>query len=128
MNSAKHLTHFESKAPNPFYEGVYDIEPTELQEKINNVKLIDVRQQDEFVGELGHIPGSVLWTLDTLPEKMAQLPKEQTVVFVCRSGNRSARAAAFSQMNGFQNVLNLRGGMLLWNELNLPVQKSSPSK
>lgn len=123
MNPGKHFMNFESKKENPHYEGVYDIEPQELQEKLNNVKLIDVRQQDEFIGELGHIPASELMVLDTLPEKIASLPKDQTVVFICRSGGRSARATAFALMNGFQSVFNLRGGMLLWNDLKLPTQK-----
>lgn len=123
MNSQEHFTNFKTQVENPRFEGVFDIEPQELQEKLNNVKLIDVRQPEEFVGELGHIPQSELWVLDTLPGQIHSLPKNQTIVFICRSGNRSAQATAFAQMNGYQNVYNLRGGMLLWNELNLPTEK-----
>ena len=123
MNLESKYIGFESKSKNPQYEDVYDIEPQELLKKAASVKLIDVRQPDEFVGELGHIEASELMVLDTLPEKMSQIPKDQTVVFVCRSGGRSARAAAFALMNGYSHVYNLRGGMLLWNELALPTQK-----
>jgi rhodanese-related sulfurtransferase len=123
MNPGNHFVSFESKTGNPHYEDVYDIEPQELQKKVNEVKLIDVRQPDEFVGELGHIAMAELMVLDTLPEKLKDIPKDQTVVFICRSGGRSARAAAFALMNGYSHVYNLRGGMLLWNELSLPTQK-----
>jgi len=123
MNPGKQFMSFDSKSENPHFEGVFDIEPQELQEKLNNVKLIDVRQHDEFTGELSHIPGAELMVLDTLPEKIAHLPKDQTVVFICRSGGRSARATAFALTNGFQSVFNLRGGMLLWNDLKLPTSR-----
>lgn len=114
---------FESKTENPHFEGVYDVSPAELNEKLADVKLIDVRQPDEFVGELGHIPGAELIVLDTLPDHISDLPKEQTIVFICRSGARSARAAAFAAMNGISNVYNMQGGMIQWNQLQLPVER-----
>ncbi len=114
---------FESKTENPNYEGVFDIAPTELQQKMNQVKMIDVRQPDEFTGELGHVGGSELIVLDTLPSQIANLPKDQTIVFICRSGGRSANATAYALMNGFTNVYNMHGGMLYWNQLQLPVER-----
>lgn len=123
MNPETKYTQFSSQIENPHYEGVFDIGPQELKDKLNDVKLIDVRQPDEYTGELGHIPNSELMVLDTLPDKLASISKDKTVVFICRSGGRSARATAFALMNGFQSVFNLQGGMLLWNELQLPTKK-----
>jgi len=123
MNPGTKFTNFTSQIENPHYEGVFDIGPQELKDKLNDVKLIDVRQPDEYTGELGHIANSELMVLDTLPDKLASISKEKTVVFICRSGGRSARATAFALMNGFQSVFNLQGGMLLWNELQLPTNK-----
>lgn len=114
---------FESKTENPNYEGVFDIAPTELQQKKNQVKMIDVRQPDEFTGELGHVGGAELIVLDTLPSQLGNLPKDQTIVFICRSGGRSANATAYALMNGFTNVYNMQGGMLNWNQLQLPVER-----
>lgn len=114
---------FESKTENPHYEGVYDIGPAELLQKKTDVVMIDVRQPEEYVGELGHVEGSSLMVLDTLPEQLGTLPKDKTVVFICRSGGRSAKAAAFAKMNGFEEVFNMQGGMLLWNDLQLPVER-----
>lgn len=113
---------FESAAPNPEMPGVFDIDPQELNLKKDQVCLVDVRRPDEFTGELGHIPGARLLVLDTLPDHLDDLPKDQTIVFVCRSGGRSGRATAFALNEGLQNVYNMKGGMLRWNELELEVE------
>lgn len=126
MNPGKneaHFTSFEQRHENPHYEGVVDIEPQELLQKMAQVQIIDVRQPSEFSAELGHIASAKLIVLDTLPDQFQHLPKDKTVVFVCRSGGRSARATAFAQLNGLKNAYNMRGGMLLWNELGLPTEK-----
>lgn len=108
---------FASAQSNPQVSGVLDITPEELQSKKNQVLLVDVRRPDEYEGELGHIPGAQLMVLDTLPDRLSELPKDQTVVFICRSGGRSAQATAYAQSQGFQSVFNMQGGMLRWNEL-----------
>lgn len=117
------LTSFKTKTKNPNFEGVYDIAPAELEQVLSNVKLVDVREPSEYVGELGHIPGADLVPLGSLPDHLNELPKDKTVVFVCRSGNRSAQAAAYATTNGWTNVYNMKGGMLLWNSLLLPVER-----
>lgn len=114
---------FASKTENPHFADVYDVTPGEVHSAQNQLKLIDVREPEEYVGELGHIPGAELIVLNRLPEKLEKLPKDQTVVFVCRSGGRSAQATAFAKMNGFEHVYNMQGGMLLWNQLQLPVER-----
>lgn len=116
---------FESKVPNPDVEGVYDVSPEEVQAKKDELHLVDVRRPDEYHGELGHAPGSELIVLDVLPEHIDELPKDKTVVFICRSGARSGRAAAFAKEQGLTDVYNMKGGMLLWNELGLETEKSS---
>lgn len=113
---------FESKKPNPDYGSVYDVVAEEVNKKRQDVQLIDVRQPDEYTGELSHIPGTTLIPLGTLPEKINELSKDKTIVFVCRSGARSAKAAAFAQSNGFEHVYNLKGGMIRWNELHLETE------
>lgn len=111
---------FETQEENLYYEGVLDVDPREVSQMTNEVHLIDVRQPEEFKGELGHIPGSRLLVLDNLEEQISTLPKDKPIVFVCRSGSRSARAAAYALSQGLMSVYNLKGGMLLWNDLHLP--------
>ncbi len=113
---------FESKEDNLHFAGVFDIEPLELSQKMDQVLLIDVRQPEEFHGDLGHIPGAKLMVLDTLADHLDEIPKDQTVVFVCRSGGRSARAAALALEAGYKDIYNLKGGMILWNELHLETE------
>lgn len=116
---SKH-TQFKTSEENPFVPGVQDIQPVELWEQKNEVRIIDVRQPEEYTGELGHIPGSELMVLGTLPEAFPAVGKDQTIVFVCRSGGRSAQATAFAHSLGYESVFNMKGGMLLWNDLKLP--------
>lgn len=116
------MTQFRTKVKNPENPGVEDIDPKELWEQRQNVAIVDVRRPDEFTGELGHVPGAQLIVLDTLPQHLHELPTDKTVVFVCRSGGRSGKASAFAHENGLKNTYNMKGGMLLWNQLGLQVE------
>lgn len=105
-------------------EGVTDVSPEETLQKLSQVKIIDVRRPDEFTGELGHIQGARLATLQTdLPKVLESLDKDDTYVFVCRSGGRSTTATSLAQSMGFSSVYNMAGGMISWNRNALPVEK-----
>ncbi len=87
--------------------------------------ILDVREQHEFTGELGHIPGSTLVPLRELAERAGELQahKMGPTVVVCRSGVRSTTAAAILEGLGFDHVYNLHGGMVDWNDRRLPVER-----
>ena len=87
--------------------------------------LLDVREPNEFSGELGHIPGCVLIPLHELPARTGELDwcKNRDVVVVCRSGVRSTTGAAMLTGIGFEHVSNLKGGMLAWNDAQFPVER-----
>ncbi len=114
---------FKSAQPTPHFEGVFDISPQEVQQNAANLLLIDVRQPDEYVGELGHAPGAQLVVLDTLPDKLEDLSQDKQIIFICRSGGRSAKAAAFAHMQGWNRCYNMLGGMIEWNNQQLPVER-----
>lgn len=71
-------------------------------------RLIDVRTKEEFAQ--GHLPDAVNIPVDqiaaVLPEEAAQ---DETLLIYCRSGNRSATAAAALKQLGFKVVLDLGG-------------------
>lgn len=113
--------HFKHKQANPYFPDVQDVFPQEVNDNASQLCLIDVREESEFFGELGHVPGSQLINLSSLPENLKELPKDKSIVFICRSGGRSAQASSFVQQHGFVNVYNMQGGMLMWNQLMLPV-------
>lgn len=87
--------------------------------------LLDVREPEEFTGELGHIAGSLLVPLDSLARRLAKLHGyvDRTIVVICRAGARSATAGAILRSAGFRHVKNLDGGMLRWTSSMLPVQR-----
>jgi len=111
------FTDFNSATPNPEVENVLDVDPTELNNINADIQLIDVRRPDEYIGELGHIHGAELITLDFLSDKLSGIDKSKTVVFICRSGRRSAHAAQLAKAAGFLSAYNMKGGMLQWNQL-----------
>lgn len=82
--------------------------------------LIDVREPDEWGEE--HIPGARLIPLGQLQQRMDDLDPNAELIMVCRSGRRSQLAAQMLQRAGFGNVSNMAGGMLAWEDKNLPVE------
>jgi rhodanese-related sulfurtransferase len=97
------------------------IEPQELNQNRGKVLVIDVRRPDEFSGELGHIEGAQLVTSgNDLTQFLDARDRNEEIVFVCRSGGRSGAATRQSIEMGFKRTINMKGGMLLWNQLDLP--------
>ena len=125
MPIKKPIVQFDKTQTNPHFSSVRDVSPQEVLEKREQVHIVDVRRPDEFTGELGHIPGAKLFTLEILPQEIVKLPKDETVVFVCAMGGRSSHASAFALENGFQSVFNMDGGMTLWNELHFEAEGKS---
>jgi sulfur dioxygenase len=85
--------------------------------------LLDVREPDEYRGELGHVPDAVLMPLSTLRAASRALPRDRPIVTICRSGGRSGRAALDLAAIGFTRVASLRGGMIGWNANALPIER-----
>jgi rhodanese-related sulfurtransferase len=79
--------------------------------------LLDVREDYEW--DAGHVSSAVHIPLGLLADHIGELPSDRQVVVVCRSGVRSARAAAFLNASGYDAV-NLAGGMQAWAAVDLP--------
>lgn len=114
---------FKMQTTNPQFQDVQDVNPQEVLENAHQLTLIDVRETSEYNAELGHAAGTRLVVLSSLPTQINTIPQDKTIVFICRSGGRSAQATHFAKANGFRHVYNMRGGMLLWNQLLLPIEK-----
>jgi adenylyltransferase/sulfurtransferase len=84
---------------------------------------LDVREREEYSD--AHIAGSTLIPLGQLANRLAILPRDQTIVAVCRSGNRSATAIDVLKRAGFSDVLNLKGGMTAWTRSGLPIKSGT---
>lgn len=85
-----------------------------LQEKADNVLLVDVREYDEW--DAGHIPGALHIPLSQFASRTHEVlkNKEQEVVVYCLSGGRSAQAAMMLADMGHPSVSNLQGGISAW--------------
>jgi rhodanese-related sulfurtransferase len=88
--------------------------------------MIDVRTEDEFNAELGHIDGAKKVTLgEELDLFLKNLDKNKKILFICRSGARSGKATLQAMELGFNDVFNMDGGMLNWNEKKFPIKRES---
>jgi rhodanese-related sulfurtransferase len=100
----------------------------EVHAEITRYRVIDVREPNEFYGDLGTIAGAELIPLATVAESVARLAGAEPLLLVCRSGRRSAKACETLQGLGIADVTNLAGGMLAWGEAGLPVERREPSR
>lgn len=85
----------------------------------NGAFLLDVRTQEEW--ESGHIDGAVLIPLDQLERRAGELPADQDILIICRSGNRSGQARNLLRGLGFSRTTSISGGITAWTAANLPV-------
>jgi rhodanese-related sulfurtransferase len=77
---------------------------------------LDVRTQEEW-NEF-HAPNS---TLDQLPSRLNELPKDKEIVVVCRSGNRSQQGRDILLNAGFTKVTSMTGGLSEWRAAGYPI-------
>ncbi|RLJ73733.1 rhodanese-like domain-containing protein [Pedobacter alluvionis] len=94
-----------------------EISVQELKEKIDNkedFQLIDVRETFEY--EVSNLEGENI-PLGGILIEADKVSKDKPVIIQCRSGKRSAAAVMqLEQQYGFDNLYNLKGGILAWQE------------
>jgi adenylyltransferase/sulfurtransferase len=93
-----------------------EINPTELKAWIDNDKdfqLIDVREPYEY--QIANLNGKLI-PLQYIPEKIGDIQNDKDVVIMCRSGKRSADAIKYLEQQGFENLYNLKGGILAYSD------------
>jgi rhodanese-related sulfurtransferase len=84
--------------------------------------LLDVREDDEWAA--GYAPGARHIPLRELGARSAEIPQDQPVYVICRSGGRSARAAQALAAAGWEAV-NVAGGMQDWAAAGRPMTTDS---
>ncbi len=98
-----------SQAYEKYQEGVY---------------VLDVRTQEEW--DAFHAPEATLIPLDELPNRVNEVPKDQEIVVVCRSGNRSQVGRDILKDAGYSLVTSMDGGMVAWSNAGYPIIGSAP--
>ncbi len=109
---------YEKSTPHAL--GYREASPEAVVALRGKVRTVDVREPDEFTGELGHIEGAELVPLATVESAATKWNKDAELVLVCRSGGRSGRAAEALVRMGFSRVVNMTGGMLAVQAAKLP--------
>jgi len=104
------------------FAGIWEVQPHWVQEHLRELRVIDVREPDEYDGPLGHIPGAELIPLGALSARAGEIPRDRPVIAVCRAGGRSAQATVILRKAGMERVANLAGGMLRWRAQHLVVE------
>ena len=88
------------------------LSPSELRSELDNgakLVLIDVREVDEL--EISSLPGIINIPLGEIETRFAEIPKDQDVVIICRTGGRSGKTTEFLINQGYTRVRNLATGM-----------------
>jgi rhodanese-related sulfurtransferase len=74
--------------------------------------LLDVREPDEWAA--GHAPTAQHLPMSELTARLDELPDDEPLYVICRSGGRSARVVAYLAGQGYPAV-NVDGGMQAWS-------------
>ncbi len=78
----------------------------------DQVVLLDVREIWEY--NVCHIEGSTLIPMPSIASRLSSLDKTKETVVICHHGYRSAMVARFLEQQGFDQVINLTGGVAAW--------------
>ena len=101
----------------------YDILPNIAYKNIidsdNKIILIDVRSRQELDEIMINGVLNYDFNSDEFEKSILSLDKEKTYYMICRSGRRSGITTELMLENGFENVLNIKGGMIKWVDSNL---------
>jgi rhodanese-related sulfurtransferase len=74
--------------------------------------LLDIREPHEVA--ICAIEGSVQIPMNTIPDNLVRLPKDQPLVVMCHLGGRSAQVTYWLRSQGYDNAVNLDGGISAW--------------
>ena len=86
------------------------------------VQVVDSRQPYEL-DETGHVPGAInIPHMATLP-RGGELATDKPIIFICKTGARSAVAAEFAAALGLTDLFNVEGGTEAWIEAGYPIEK-----
>ena len=102
--------------------GIAEVAPGEATRLLNhdNAIMIDMRNDKDY--RAGHIVNS-LHAPDSKSIKLEKY-RDRPLIVYCRSGNRSAAYCSNLRKQGFENVYNLKGGVLAWERAELPLSKT----
>ena len=96
------------------FAGVEEIDAQWCEDNLDDIQIVDVREDDEYSGPLGHIPSAIHIPMGELTTRVDELDNSKPIVTVCRAGGRSVQAMVILKRAGIEKIANLTGGMLRW--------------
>lgn len=100
--------------------GIPELSPAQFRDRwpqapsgTADVTLLDVREPAEL--ELAAVNGVLHIPMRDVPNRLDELDRDKPLVVMCHSGGRSRRVAEFLAANGFDQVMNLAGGIDAWS-------------
>jgi rhodanese-related sulfurtransferase len=82
--------------------------------------IVDVREPNEFAQ--ARVEGALLLPLGQLNTRFTELPSDRQLLMMCRTGSRSANATRFLNQQGYENAVNVDGGIAAWYNAELPTK------
>jgi hydroxyacylglutathione hydrolase len=104
-------------------ETIPSIDARELRERLDEVLLVDVRQQSEW--DEGHIAGAVHFEAGRTAWEELPFPHGRPLAIQCASGNRSMSVSSVLRRRGYDNVVQVDGGITKWKMRGFPVTKDN---
>ncbi len=102
---------------------IKEVCPTSTQELIQrDYLLLDIREVFEVEQLSLDVPRILYIPMSSLEERIHELPKDEKVIVVCTTGERSKRVVSYLQYHGYSNYINMKKGIEKW------VQKGFPTK
>ena len=86
--------------------------------------VLDVRTQEEW--DEYYAPNTTHIPLDELESRLSELPQDEEIVVICRSGNRSDDGRDILLQNGFSAVTSVDGGLKEWSAAGYPIEGTRP--
>jgi phage shock protein E len=87
--------------------------------------ILDCREEREFATQ--HVPGTLLLPMSELLARIDEVPTDEPLAVLCRSGNRSGQVADYLNAQGeWGEVANIEGGIIAWAAEGLPYEGSTP--
>ena len=95
---------------------MHRLKPQDVKNILNkngSIRLIDVRE--EWENKIARIQNSELMPLSNFKETSKKLNKDNWLIIYCHHGIRSANACYYLEALGFENLINLEGGIDAWS-------------
>jgi sulfur dioxygenase len=102
--------------------GAANVIPVWVANQLKGIRLVDIREPDEWTGSEGRLAGAHFIPMSKVVHESVAWSKDEQIVLYCRSGGRSDGMANELESHGFRRVASMKGGVLMWAALGLPLE------